>query len=184
MPSIVLIGGDFRGRRLQGSPGSGTRPLISRARKSLFDILGVEALGGAWLDLFAGTGSVGLEALSRGAPRCDFVDSDRRAVEVIQRNIETLGIQDRTRVYVGDALKMGPALFEKTEYQVIFAGPPFGQALAGQCLARLDEAMGRSLHRLVLQYPIHESMPQGLKSFERLDERKYGDFFLGFWTRR
>jgi len=166
---------------LKGSPGPSTRPLISRARKSLFDILGQACPEGPWLDLFAGTGSVGLEALSRGAPRCDFVELDPRAARVIQENLERVDASDRGRVRIGDALELGPALCEANAYGTVFAGPPFGKRLAGDCLRRLDAAPVEGAPLLIVQYPKDEEMPARLDRFERVDERSYGEFSLGFW---
>jgi len=181
MPSITIIGGAFRGRRLKGSPDASTRPLISRARKSLFDILGPGGVEGRWLDLFAGTGSVGLEALSRGAPGCDFVERNPKAAQVIRENLEKVNALNRGRIHIGDALERGPALCQGNVYRVIFAGPPFGQGLAGDCLKKLDAVSMGDSFQLVVQYPKDEVMPERLERLERVDVRKYGDFWLGFW---
>ena len=98
-----IIAGEFRGRRLAAPPGQDTRPMLDRVREALFSTLG-DIEGVRVLDLFSGTGSLGLEALSRGAASVDFFERDRGALRALRENIEALGVADRARVHTGDAL--------------------------------------------------------------------------------
>jgi 16S rRNA (guanine966-N2)-methyltransferase len=102
-----IVAGEFRGRRLEAPKGEGTRPTIDRVREAVFSslasIAGPDLGGGAALDAFAGTGALGLEALSRGVESVTFVEQDRAALQAVKRNIETLGVVARTRVVTGDA---------------------------------------------------------------------------------
>ena len=103
-----IVAGEFRGRRLEAPKGDATRPTTDRVREAVFSALssiaGPSLGGGAALDAFAGTGALGLEALSRGIDSVTFVEQDRAALAAIRRNIETLGAEDRTTVVVGDSL--------------------------------------------------------------------------------
>lgn len=108
-----IVAGSARGRRIEAPPGEGTRPTLDRVRESIFNSLGsLGAVEGATvLDLFAGSGAMGLEALSRGAAHVTFVESDRRATGVIRRNLDHLGFADRASVVVADVmdhLRRGP----------------------------------------------------------------------------
>lgn len=104
--AVRIVAGSARGRRIDAPPGRDTRPTTDRVREALFNALGsMRAIDGATVaDLFAGSGALGLEALSRGASHATFVESDRRTAEVIRRNLATLGFDDRARVVVGDAI--------------------------------------------------------------------------------
>src|SRR5438105_7097589 len=98
-----VIAGEFRSRKLKTLPGLATRPTPDRLRETLFNILAPRIEGSVFLDAYAGTGAVGIEAVSRGAKRAIFVDKSRAAVEVIRENLTTLGLTDRAEVYCGKA---------------------------------------------------------------------------------
>src|SRR5437868_13480631 len=99
-----VISGEFRSRRLKGLPGLATRPTPDRLRETLFNILAPHLDGAVFLDAYAGTGAVGIEALSRGASRAIFIDRRRAAVEVIRENLASLNLTTRAEVYCGKAL--------------------------------------------------------------------------------
>jgi 16S rRNA (guanine966-N2)-methyltransferase len=132
-----IIAGAWRGRALLAPPGFATRPTSDRAREALFSMLqsrlgsfdGLEVA-----DLFAGTGALGLEALSRGAARCTFVETDRTALESLRRNVETLAAGERADVRAQDARRIagGP-------YHVVFLDPPYRSGLAEAALQALSE---------------------------------------------
>jgi 16S rRNA (guanine966-N2)-methyltransferase len=121
--------GELKGRKLHAPKGSATRPTSARLKKSLFDVLAASTNGldGAHvLDLFAGAGALGLEALSRGAARADFVERGRKAADVIRRNIDELGVRDRTEVWSLDVRAALAKLAEKgVRYHLVFADPPY-----------------------------------------------------------
>ncbi len=126
-----IVGGRFRGRAIAAPPGALTRPTSDRVREALFNILihGIEGFGieGARvLDLFAGTGALGLEALSRGAAYCLFVEDNADARGIIRENIEKLGLTGASKVWRRDATKLGPAA-PMQPFQLLFADPPDGK---------------------------------------------------------
>ena len=117
-------GGDARGRRLKGAVIPGVRPTTERVRAAIFNILDtVQYLDGRVLDLFAGSGSLGIEALSRGAAWADFVERDRRQCAVIRENLSTAGYDDRASVRQGDATRT-LALLEG-RYDLVLLDPPY-----------------------------------------------------------
>ena len=118
-----VIAGDFRGRRLLGPPDAATRPVTDRVKQSIFDVLAPRLAGAAVVDAFAGTGSFGIEALSRGAASCAFLERHRPAVVRLRRNLETLGVQGRCRVLTGDAFRLDAAVLPEAD--VVFFDPPY-----------------------------------------------------------
>ena len=123
-----IIGGSGRGRRiLSVGEEVGTRPISSRLKQSLFDILRPRTLGAKFLDLYAGTGAVGLEALSRGAEYAFFVERDKRCLEVIRKNLERAGFSGRGAAQPGNALEdVSWIAFRAgiSQFDLIFLGPP------------------------------------------------------------
>lgn len=122
-----IIAGEARGRRILSPRDRSVRPPLDRIRESVFSILGDAVEGGGVLDLFAGTGSFGLEALSRGATRAVFVENARSSLEILQRNLELTGFGPRAEVLRGDALRV-PELgcVPRSTFGLVFLDPPFG----------------------------------------------------------
>ena len=133
-----IVGGEFRGRALAAPSGRETRPTADRLRQTIFDILahghGDGLKGARVLDLFAGTGALGLEALSRGAAFALFVEEAVAARGAIRANIEALGLTGRTRVFRRDATRLGPA-GTVAPFDLVFADPPYGKGLGEKALA-------------------------------------------------
>jgi|HigsolmetaAR201D_1030396.scaffolds.fasta_scaffold09598_3 16S rRNA (guanine966-N2)-methyltransferase len=119
-----IVAGALRGRRIAAPDGRVTRPTTDRVREAVFNALASldAVIDAAVVDLYAGSGALGLEALSRGARHCTFVERDRAAARVIEANIDALGVRDRARVLVGD----GIALAVQLEADLVFADPPYG----------------------------------------------------------
>jgi 16S rRNA (guanine966-N2)-methyltransferase len=138
--SLRILAGRFRGRVLATPDGAGAlRPTSARRRAAVFDILRAQVgdLDGLVVaDLFAGTGAVGLEALSRGAAEVVFVENDPAAARLVRRNLETLGVADRARVLQNDASRLGPA---SAPVDAVFLDPPYGRHLAERALTKLRE---------------------------------------------
>jgi len=158
---LKVLGGEWRGRTLRTAPDPRTRPSSSRLREALFSVLG--PLTGPVADLFAGSGSLGIEALSRGATHVTFVELDPRAVRTIRTNLETLDIpRDRWVVRRGDARRWLARLRETTDppVETILADPPYVEDIAAQFLptaARLIHS-GR-IRRFVLEHPAVAELP-------------------------
>ena len=127
-----VIGGEFRSRRLKSIPGLDTRPTPDRLRETLFDILGPQIVGVVFMDAYAGTGAVGIEALSRGAARAVFIERSKNAARVIQENLASLGIEDRAQIVTApvasslarcraDVVFLDPPYERETEYAAVMA---------------------------------------------------------------
>jgi 16S rRNA (guanine966-N2)-methyltransferase len=134
---LTVIGGEARGRKLR-SPRGDVRPTSALLRRSLFDILGPSVIDAAVLDLYAGAGTLGIEALSRGAASCVFVDRAREAATIIRANLAAIGAEDRGRVYcaaVETWLERAPGAL--AEYDLILLDPPYGDPGLGRALVAL-----------------------------------------------
>jgi 16S rRNA (guanine966-N2)-methyltransferase len=183
-----ISGGVHRSRQLVSPRGSSTRPTSDRVREALFSILDSRsAIADARvIDFFAGTGALGLEALSRGAARVTFVENDRRALEALARNIDALRERPRTRVVPQAAVKAAATLAGE-EATLVFCDPPYADVTRADGVAKLLAALEshRVLHegaRLVLEHATRDrlSLPSGSKLHEE-DTREYGDTTLSFY---
>jgi 16S rRNA (guanine(966)-N(2))-methyltransferase RsmD len=184
MPGPRVIAGSAKGRRLQMVPGEGTRPISDRAKQALFNLLAAEVVGAAVLDLFAGTGSVGIEALSRGALRATFVERDRLAVNTIQANLRVTGFESRARVVRSDVfifLRNDPT----AGFDYIHVAPPQYQKLWSDVLRALDArpAWVNPDGVVVTQIDPREFEPLPLQNLTLVDQRRYGNTLLCFYER-
>lgn len=176
-----VIGGELGGRRFHAPPGSGTRPTPERVREALFSVLG-DVGGLRALDLFAGSGALAIEALSRGATHAELVESDRRAVAVINRNLALLGLDDRTMVSSGDALgALDIAATRGALYDLVLIDPPYRRAGAlGPALAARLQPLLAPEARVVSESD--RRVPLELDGLKLVFERRYGDTLLRIHT--
>ncbi|MFP3944060.1 MAG: 16S rRNA (guanine(966)-N(2))-methyltransferase RsmD [Alphaproteobacteria bacterium] len=174
-----IVAGEFRGRSIHAPKGMDTRPTTDRVREALFNLLahGIRPLEGARvLDLFSGSGALGLEALSRGASYCLFVDEAAAARAAIRRNVEELGLTGRTRIFRRDATKLGDLPANAGgPFDVIFCDPPYGRGLGIRALesaARGGWASPNAVAVLEESAKADIPVPEGWRQIER---RVYGD---------
>ncbi len=190
-----IIGGQYRRRALLAPHGRTTRPVTDRVRENLFNLLGPDACAGAVvLDLFCGSGALGLEALSRGARACTFVDRDGAAVAAVEENCERLGVEGRIRIERRDALRPGPWIAppDPESYTLLFVDPPYKIPAAEEGRRRLA-AVARRLVDLGCVAPGALAMLRAERGtdpgvpwegFDLLDERTYGTTTLHLMTYR
>lgn len=176
-----VIAGEAKGRKLLTVPGGATRPIADRVKESLFNILGQRVVNALFLDLFAGTGSVGIEALSRGAQQAVFVEVSWKAVKVIKRNLEITGLAEWARVVHEDVFKFirkGTA----ARFDIVHIAPPQYKGLWAKTLRALDESELLADDSLVVAqiYP-KEYRALDLKSLQLIEQRKYGSTLLCFY---
>jgi 16S rRNA (guanine(966)-N(2))-methyltransferase RsmD len=170
--SLRIVAGTRGGRRIDTPPGRCTRPTTDRVREALFSILGPAAVEGARvLDLFAGSGALGIEALSRGAASATFVDNDARAVATIRRNIDALGLGDAVVHRRDVAAWLRTA--EGHPYDVVFADPPYSSA--GRTAGRLSELLPAVLLETSLIVTESDKRDPLTLAMPLVDERTYGD---------
>ncbi len=174
-----IVAGRFRGRAIAAPSHVGLRPTADRVRESVFNILahGVEgfALDGARvIDLFAGTGALGLEALSRGAAYCLFVEEAVEARALIRDNVEAMGLTGVTKIYRRDATSLGAAQTHQP-FALAFLDPPYGKGLAEQALVALRDGGWLTPDAVAVveeRAAVTLALPDG---FTQLDQRTYGD---------
>lgn len=179
-----VISGTAKGRKLKGVPGGSTRPITDRAKVALFDLLGEEVVGARVLDLFAGTGGVGIEALSRGARLVVFVDRDPLAIRTVHQNLELTGLSDRARVIHSDAFRfLGRRPAER--FEIIYVAPPQYEGLWIRSLEKLDQSpewlSGEG--QIVVQIDPREYRPVRAGNFQEREQRRYGSTLLCFFDR-
>jgi 16S rRNA (guanine(966)-N(2))-methyltransferase RsmD len=184
MGSLRIISGKARGRRLRDVPGDTTRPITDRAKESLFNILAPGLSSAAFLDLFAGTGSVGIEALSRGAAFVRFVDNHRQAVETIRSNLHTTGLEQGAEILHMDAF----ALLERQpdrQFEYVFIAPPQYKELWQRALLALDAHsawLSQDAWVIVQIHPV-EYKSLSLVNLVEFDQRRYGSVMFVFFER-
>jgi 16S rRNA (guanine966-N2)-methyltransferase len=180
-----IVGGEFRGRVLTAPRSDRIRPTTDRTRESLFNILehghGDRIAGARVLDLFAGTGALGCEAASRGARAVCFVEQSAEARAIIQRNIETLGLQGRARILRRDATSLGPA--QRIEpFDVVFADPPYGRGLGERALRSAAGGGWIRLGALVILEERSHVAPELPDTFFSYESRAFGDTTIHFYA--
>jgi 16S rRNA (guanine966-N2)-methyltransferase len=178
-----IIAGLFKGRRLAPVKG-GTRPTAAKVREAVFSILGLAVVGVRVLDLFAGTGALGIEAMSRGATAAVFVEDHPEAVKALRRNVADLGLQDQTMVWplpVTTTLKKLAAQGER--FGLAFLDPPYG---GGKALAALGALASLDLlsagATVVVEHSRRDSLPEESGSLRRAEVRRYGDTQVAFYV--
>lgn len=181
-----VISGSARGRRLQAPRGMRVRPTSDRVKEALFSIIvsregSLE--GKRVLDLCAGTGGLGIEALSRGACEALFVDNHRESVALITRNIELAGCAGKGRVLPREALAALKELEGHGErFQLVFLDPPYRQGLAAQLLKALaDSRILDDTALVVAEFATGEDLPETFGALRECDRRRYGDTTIAFY---
>jgi 16S rRNA (guanine966-N2)-methyltransferase len=174
---VRVVAGELRGRSIVAPEGATTRPTTDKVREAVFNALGSLGVveGAVVADLFAGCGALGIEALSRGAATCTFVERDRAALRALQQNIDTLSLGDRARVVPSDVLAVASSL---TTVDLVLADPPYGFAGWEQLLALLVSPSGAPL--VVAESDREVAAPEG---WTTLRARRYGRTWVTFLER-
>lgn len=181
-----IIAGSDKGRRLKAPKGDATRPTGARVRQTLFDVLGTRLPGCRFLDAFAGSGAVGLEALSRGAARCVLVETSAAAVRAIRENAQALaGSGGELRVFRQDARVALPALAARGErFDVIYLDPPYDAGLYEGVIAQADTAELLAEGGVLVAEHFHKrALPERIGRLIRIREIRIGDHRLSFYAR-
>jgi len=182
VPGLRVIAGSARGLRLKMVPGDTTRPIGDRVKESLFNILGPDVAGSRFLDLFAGTGSVGIEALSRGAARAVLVDASSRAIQTVRENLARTRLSERGEVVQGDSFAyLGRTPGEPFDY--VYVAPPQYRNLWSRALSAID-ANPDLLNPdgwVIAQIHPKEFEPIALTRLVPGQQRRYGNTLLCFY---
>lgn len=185
MATPRIIAGTVKGMRLHSVPGDSTRPVTDRVKEALFNILGPDIADASMFDLFGGTGSVGLEALSRGASYVRFMDANRNAYKTLQENIQLTGFEKKSKAIFGDVFGYLRTVPDR-EFEYIYVAPPQYKRLWQKTMQILDDNDGWLSEDGWIIVQIHpvELEPLTLNNFICFDERKYGSTALLFYQRK
>lgn len=178
-----IIAGSARGRKIEAPAGKNTRPTLDRVRENLFNILQTRMAGARVLDLFAGSGALSFEALSRGAVEAVLCDRDREASRIEKKNAETLGFDDRTEILMCDwKAALRRMREEKRVFDIVFLDPPYRMTDLREVFSGLEGI----LHADSLVAAEHEAKEEILAGdgFEKTDERKWGYCGISFYRIR
>lgn len=180
-----VISGELKGRKLAAVPGTSTRPTIDKVKESIFNIIGPYFDGGTVLDLFAGTGGLGIEALSRGMSRGVFVDKDFKALQVIKKNIETCRLEGQADVFRNDARKAIVQLSERGEiFDLVFLDPPYHLNLVPSLLAELERhGLLAESAQVVAEHGSNTELPDAVSQLTRWKLSTYGDTSVSFYRK-
>ena len=174
-----IVGGKFRGKALAGPTSEATRPTSDRVRESIFNILahGIADFtleDARVMDLFAGTGALGLEAISRGAKFCLFVEEDSAARGVIRNNADACGVIGQCKIWRRDATDLGPSA-PQSPYSLVFVDPPYGKGLGEKALRSLVAGGWLAAGAIVVLEEAEKAVVAEVTGVDLLDQRTYGD---------
>src|SRR5262245_25544447 len=180
---LRVIAGSAKGRRLATMPTLALRPTADRVREALFNILGAQIEGAAILDLFAGSGAVGLEALSRGAHRAIFVEVHAAACRLIEKNLRLCGLDGAASVWCANVLHTLPRLRKlEQRFDVIFLDPPYRAALAEEALQQLgDGQLLRAQGQVIAEHFFKRELLPHYGRLRRARLARFGDVALSFY---
>ena len=177
-----VISGSARGRRLNELQGMETRPTTDRVKEALFNIVQFEVPGRDILDLFAGTGQLGIEALSRGAARCTFVDQRKDAAALVRENLKLTGLTGHGKVVQGDSISYLMSCREK--FHVIFLDPPYQSGLLEQAMETIAAFDILREHGIMIcESPLEQVLPDLSQPYERGKDYRYGKIKLTVYRR-
>ena len=175
-----IIAGSHKGQRLLTPMTHDVRPTSGRVKEALFSILGDRIVGATFLDLCAGTGAIGIEAMSRGAERVVFVESDVDSLRLLQTNLNRCGLSEGAEVYAGDARSyLLHASHQAEAFDIVFADPPYRDDSVNTLLPMLGQsAMIRSHTVVILEHPTTTQIPLQVGALNRARQYRYGDTSL------
>jgi 16S rRNA (guanine966-N2)-methyltransferase len=179
---VRVISGERRGKKLLSVQGMATRPTADRVRESIYNIISSRVTEAMVLDLFAGTGILGIEALSRGARFALFIDNCRAPVETIRKNLTACRFEARAKVIQQD-IRTGLRWLKNAcpPFNLVFMDPPYQKALIGSTLLHLHDSGALSPNTLiVVEHSAAEPLPEILSEFKRIDQRNYGKTLVSF----
>lgn len=183
--TLRVIAGKAKGRKLKSAPGDTTRPITDRVKEALFNIIAGDVFDSNWWDVFAGTGAVGIEALSRGAAFVRFSDSNRAPIETIKSNVEHCGFKSQAEIRRGDAFIFLASVPDKT-FEYIYIAPPQYQEMWAKALELVDENLAWLTDDgwVIVQIDPKEYKSLTLENLEEFEQRKYGSTLLVFYERK
>ncbi|QSQ09832.1 Ribosomal RNA small subunit methyltransferase D [Koleobacter methoxysyntrophicus] len=178
-----VISGEIRGKRLKSPKGKKIRPTSNKVKEAIFNILGQKIVDCIFLDLFAGTGNIGIEALSRGAQKAVFVDNNFRSVKLIKYNLVMTGFADRSMVIQKNSFKVIEVLGKKHEkFDIIFMDPPYDmEGISGLLEEIYEKRILKDSGIILIEHRNNKKLPEQVKGFIKIREKLYGDTCISFF---
>ena len=179
---LRLIGGDLRGKKLHSIPGIKIRPTADRLREAIFNILSFRVRGALVLDLFAGTGALGIEALSRGAESAVFIDTDKGVLSLIERNVRSCALNKRAKFIKWNIRKnLNCIMSVQPAFDLVFMDPPYDKDYIKPSLLNLHQSKALAKNAcVVIEHSPTEPIPEEGPVFRITDQRKYGKTLVSF----
>jgi 16S rRNA (guanine(966)-N(2))-methyltransferase RsmD len=180
---VRVISGVAKGRPLKAVPGNGTRPTTDKVKEAIFSMIGPYFDGGTALDLFAGTGGLGIEAWSRGVERVIFVDREKISIDVIRHNLAAAGAEQASEIYRNDAERALKALAKRgIKFELVFLDPPYKMATMDAVMEELAaKEMLAPDATIVVEHDAEVVYPEELASFRQIRQAKYGDIAVSIY---
>jgi 16S rRNA (guanine(966)-N(2))-methyltransferase RsmD len=186
---LRIISGKYKGRKLTAVKGLKVRPTSDKLKAAIFNVLfsisgNINMENSFVLDIFAGTGALGIEAISRNARICYFIDSDADAVNVIKKNLSSIGIEDKAVVILKNYVNALKLLSEKkVKFDLILMDPPYIKGFNAQAIENINDCdIFSDKCVIVAEHGIKEILPEQVKSFYKITEKTYGDKVLSFYS--
>lgn len=179
---MKIIAGDAKNKKIKSRKGTDTRPTLGSMKESLFSIIAPYVPDSIFLDLFSGSGSISLEALSRGAKRAVMIEKDTEALKYIIENVNALGYEDRCRAYKNDVLRAVEILGRKGEkFDIIFMDPPYKEEVCTKVIKAIEKNKILADGGLIIsEHHVFEKLEDEIGEFKKADERKYGKKCITF----
>ncbi|MDG5788312.1 16S rRNA (guanine(966)-N(2))-methyltransferase RsmD [Evansella sp. AB-P1] len=178
-----VISGKRKGLHLKAVPGQSTRPTTDKVKESIFNMVGPYFNGGKMLDLYAGSGSISIEALSRGMEHAILVDRDRKAIETIHMNLKTCKFEDVTEVYRTESTRALKAVQKKDiQFDLIFLDPPYAKQRLDDEIAFIDtNSLLAPSGTIVVEHVVDVNLTNSYTNFEKIKEERYGDTVISIF---
>lgn len=179
-----VISGSARGRTLKAVPGMGTRPTTDKVKEAIFSMIGPYFDGGAVLDLFAGTGGLGIEALSRGMDKAVFIDKEFKSIETVRQNLKAAGFEAKAEVYKNDAERALKALAKReAAFDLVFLDPPYRLKNGDALMMQMDELQLLAPQaKIMLEYESSYVYPEQFGAFLQTRKAEYGETAVSIYT--
>lgn len=182
---LRVITGTAKGRRLRAGSGQDVRPTADRVKEALFNVLAPRIVGAVFLDAFAGSGAVGIEALSRGAAAAVFVDNRRQSLDLVRHNLQSTGLASAARLLALDARAAFERLArERASFDIVFIDPPYGDSQAAAALkALVASGIVAAAGLVVVEHHSKDCLPAAEGDLERVRQLSFGETVLSLYRR-
>ncbi len=178
-----VIAGIYKGRKLEAPLDMSVRPTTDKVKEALFDIIMADVPGAVFCDLFAGSGAIGIEALSRGAEKCWFCDADRMSIRLVKANLRTCGIGDEARIVTGDYKKTLRKITDKVD--IFFIDPPYESGVYESCLSQieiLDLLTDDGI--IITEHDSRTEIAEETDTLEKVRDHRYGKTVLSVYRKK